>query len=153
MPTHAERTIRSLLANADIAINGSRPWDIQVHNKNLYGRILSQGSLGLGESYMNGWWDSSAMDIMLSKVFEAKLERSIPRNLKTLFSYLLARFTNRQSRQRAFQIGEAHYDIGNDLYEGMLDQRLTYTCGYWKNANTLDQAQEAKLDLVCKKLV
>lgn len=152
MPTHAESTIRTLLAKAAITVNGDRPWDIQVHDDRLYGRILSQGSLGLGESYMDGWWDSEALDFMLSKAFEAKLEQSIPRNLKTLFSYLLARFSNRQSRQRAFQIGEAHYDIGNDLYEGMLDQRLTYTCGYWKNASSLDLAQEAKLDLVCKKI-
>jgi cyclopropane-fatty-acyl-phospholipid synthase len=59
---------------------------------------------------------------------------------------------NLQRRSRAFQIGERHYDIGHDLFSHMLDKRLIYSCGYWKNASTLDEAQEAKLDLVCRKL-
>ena len=59
---------------------------------------------------------------------------------------------NYQSKARAFQIGEHHYDLGNDLFEKMLDKRMIYSCGYWKNAKTLDEAQEAKLDLICRKL-
>src|ERR1035441_2865177 len=48
--------------------------------------------------------------------------------------------------------GERHYDIGNDLYERMLDSRMIYSCGYWENAATLEEAQRAKLDLVFRKL-
>jgi cyclopropane-fatty-acyl-phospholipid synthase len=59
---------------------------------------------------------------------------------------------NMQSSARAYQVGEYHYDLGNDLYEAMLDKRMNYTCGYWRRAKTLDDAQEAKLDLVCKKI-
>jgi cyclopropane-fatty-acyl-phospholipid synthase len=57
-----------------------------------------------------------------------------------------------QSVRKAFEVGEKHYDIGNDLYSRMLDKRMVYTCGYWKEAQNLDQAQEAKLDLVCRKI-
>ncbi|MBU4141897.1 cyclopropane fatty acyl phospholipid synthase, partial [Patescibacteria group bacterium] len=55
-------------------------------------------------------------------------------------------------KSRAFLIGEKHYDLGNALYQNMLDERMIYSCGYWKNAKTLNEAQEAKLDLVCRKI-
>jgi cyclopropane-fatty-acyl-phospholipid synthase len=57
-----------------------------------------------------------------------------------------------QKPSRAFEVGQKHYDLGNDLFIAMLDKRLNYTCGYWKNATNLDEAQEAKLELVCKKI-
>src|SRR5579875_3379635 len=63
-----------------------------------------------------------------------------------------ARFLNLQRGRKAFKIGKAHYDIGNDLFTAMLGKRLVYSCGYWKDAANLDDAQEAKLDLVCRKL-
>lgn len=144
--------MEALLSKAGITINGSHPWDIQVHNERTYGRILSGGSMGLGESYMDGWWDCPRLDEMLTRIFAAGIDKLIPRNLTTAIGYAQAKLFNRQSVSRAFQIGEAHYDIGNDLYSRMLDERLTYTCGYWKNADTLDAAQEDKLDLVCKKI-
>jgi hypothetical protein len=49
-------------------------------------------------------------------------------------------------------VGERHYDVGNDLYQAMLGQRMVYTCAYWRKADDLDAAQEAKLDLVCRKI-
>jgi cyclopropane-fatty-acyl-phospholipid synthase len=60
--------IQRLLSFADVKINGSRPWDIQVHNKKLYPRMLAQGSLGLGEAYMDGWWDCERLDEFIHKV-------------------------------------------------------------------------------------
>ena len=70
---------------------------------------------------------------------------------------LRARLTNLQSRRRSFEVGERHYNLGNDLYSAMLGRRLVYSCGYWRGRNgapleDLDAAQEAKLDLVCRKL-
>ena len=59
---------------------------------------------------------------------------------------------NRQKGRRAFEVGEQHYDVGNDLYERMLDKRMIYTCAYWQDAKNLDEAQEHKLELVCRKL-
>lgn len=143
------------MALADIQIGGSRPWDIQVRNPRLYKRILASGSLGAGEAYMDGWWDCEALDVMLAKIIEANLEKKV--KIKTFFwEALKAKTFNFQSKNRAFEIGQKHYDIGNDLYERMLDEKMNYTCGYWsapKNpAKNLDEAQVAKLDLVCRKI-
>mgnify|MGYP001595035580 CR=1 FL=1 len=146
-----KKTVENLLREADIQINGSRAWDIQVHDERVYAHTLEYGSLGFGEAYMNGWWDCEAIDEMLTRMFRAHLDERV-RGWRIALGVLKARIFNAQRPSKAFEIGERHYDIGNDLYEQMLDQRMVYTCGYWKNASTLDEAQEAKLDLVCKKI-
>ena len=147
----SKQTIEELLSQADIRVNGDRPWDITVHDERLYDRVLSQGSLALGESYMDGWWDVDQLDEFFNKLLRAGLDKKVKLNLAIVLNYLKARLINIQ-KLRAFDIGEAHYDIGNDLYEAMLDKRLVYTCGYWKDAGTLNEAQENKLDLVCRKI-
>lgn len=144
--------IKQLLAEADIIVNGTRPWDIQVHNDRLSTRVLREGSLGFGEAYMDGWWDAPALDELVTRIFNAGLEQKVRRNWPLLASALVSRLTNLQAPRRAFEIGRRHYDIGNDLYRAMLDRRMTYSCGYWRDAHTLDEAQETKLDLICKKL-
>ena len=146
-----KQTIQDYLAFANVKINGNRPWDIQVHNPKFYGRIMAGGSLALGESYMDGWWDCKQLDEFINKVLRAKLEKKI-RSKNVIWNVLKAKLINMQSRSKAYEIGKRHYDIGNDLYKVMLDKRMTYSCGYWKDAKTLDKAQEAKLDLSCKKL-
>lgn len=146
-----KNTVSEILSLAGISINGSKPYDIQVKDERLYKRVLAEGSLGLGEAYMDGWWDCQNPDEFFTKIFKAQLEKKV-RSWKLLFPALKAKLFNLQSKSRAFHIGRAHYDIGNDLYKVMLDKRLTYTCGYWKDVKTLDKAQEAKLDLVCRKL-
>lgn len=142
----------TMLQKADVTIGGERPWDIRVHDERLFGRIFSEGTLGLGEAYMDGWWDAPALDQFIYRVLAAHLEREIRITPAVVWSFIKAKLFNLQSRSRAFQVGEEHYDLGNDLYQAMLDARLTYTCGYWKDAKTLDEAQEAKLDLVCRKI-
>ncbi|NQV88081.1 MAG: cyclopropane fatty acyl phospholipid synthase [Parcubacteria group bacterium] len=144
--------IQKLLAKADVQINGSRPWDITVHDDELYARIISGGNLALGESYMDGWWDCPAIDQFISRALKAKLSQELSFSLDSLWSYITAVSSNRGSIRRSFEIGEKHYDTGNDLFEKMLDKRLVYTCGYWAKAKTLDGAQKDKLDLVCRKL-
>jgi cyclopropane-fatty-acyl-phospholipid synthase len=143
---------KSILAIADVDIDGSDPWDIQVHDEDFYQRVFSQGTLGLGESYMDGWWGCKHLDEFFDRVLRARLDIHLQKNWKLISSVLLARLFNRQSKNRAFQIGEKHYDLGNDLFENMLDSRLAYSCGYWNGADTLDTAQEQKLDLICRKL-
>lgn len=150
--TNLKHKIQELLATADIQINGTRRFDIQVHDERLYGRILRGGSLGLGEAYMDGWWDCTALDEFFGRVLTAELDRRVRANWRLLGYAALARVMNLQSQRRAFEIGRRHYDIGNDLYQAMLGERMTYTCGYWKQATNLDEAQEAKLDLVCRKI-
>ena len=148
----SETLIRELLESADVQINGNRPWDIQVHDPRLYDRILREVQLGFGEAYMDGWWDCQALDQLVDRVLRANLDTQIKGNLSLLLFAIRTRFLNLQSVSKAFEVGQRHYDLGNDLYRAMLDKRLNYTCGYWKNAKNLDDAQEAKLDLVCKKI-
>ncbi len=143
--------IEALLGKADIKINSDRPWDLHVHNPDLFARIIGQGSLGLGESYMEGWWDCDELDVFFYKLLDANLSSQVTTLRDKLF-YVYAHLINRQKGKRAFEVGSSHYDVGNDLYQRMLDKRMIYTCGYWQDANDLDQAQEHKLELVCRKL-
>jgi cyclopropane-fatty-acyl-phospholipid synthase len=143
--------LERLLAPADVRVDGNRDWDLQVHDARLPVRLLAQGSLGLGESYMDGWWDARSLDELLYRLLDARIDERV-RGVAAVLDGLRARLFNLQSGSRSFIIGERHYDLGNDLYSAMLGQRLVYSCGYWRQARTLDQAQEAKLDLVCRKL-
>ncbi len=143
--------VEGLLSFADVKINGDRPWDIQVNNDKLYARLLANGSLGLCESYMDGWWDCDRLDEFSDRILKAHLDtRVTPRTY--FFDVFKAKLFNLQKPSKAFKVGKHHYDIGNDLYRRMLGERLIYSCGYWKDATTLDEAQEAKLDLICRKL-
>lgn len=142
--------IQHLLDAADVRLDGDRAWDIRVHDESFLHRVLSHGSLGLGESYLDGAWDCPELDSMLCRLLEARLDRRV----RTLDDYLFAaraRLFN-LSRRRPFEIGRRHYDLGNDLYRAMLGRRLVYSCGYWRLARDLDEAQEHKLELVCRKL-
>ena len=143
--------IKRLLEPADVTLDGDRPWDVQVHNDGLYARVLAEGSLGLGESYMDGWWDCERLDELFCRILRADLSSKV-RSWPGLFEVLRAAFVNLQTPSRAFRIGKHHYDIGNDLYERMLGKGLIYSCGFWDHASTLEAAQEAKLELICRKL-
>lgn len=143
--------VASLLEEADVRIGGGRPWDLQVHDERLYARLLAQGSLGLGESYMDGWWDAASLDGFLHRLMQAHLDEHV-HGPGEIWDALAARLFNPQTRRRSREVGKVHYDLGNDLYAAMLGQRLVYSCGYWRRASDLDAAQEAKLDLVCRKL-
>lgn len=143
--------VEQLLAKADIQINGDRPWDIQIHNHRVIVDALAKGNLGLGEAYMRGDWDVAEPDQFFFRLLRAKLPDYI-KPWKLFFNVMKAKYVNLQTRSRAWQVGREHYDLGNDLYTEMLDDRMVYSCGYWKNASTLDEAEIAKLDLVCRKL-
>ncbi|MEX0686487.1 MAG: cyclopropane fatty acyl phospholipid synthase [Balneolales bacterium] len=143
---------KQMLDHAGIEINGSRPYDIQVHNDKLFKRVFSQGDLGLGESYMDGWWDVEQLDEFFYRVIAAKLQQVMKRDWVTMFELARAQIFNLQKAKRAFEVGQKHYDVGNDLYRAMLDKRMTYTGALWEHTDNLDDAQEAKLDLVCRKL-
>jgi cyclopropane-fatty-acyl-phospholipid synthase len=142
--------IRQLLFSADILIDGNRPWDIKVHNNDFFGRLLVGGSMAAGEAYMDGWWDCAAIDQLFERILRASIDEKII-SWNWMWDALLARLFNFQKPSRAFQIGR-HYDTGNKLFRIMLDKRMIYSCGYWESAANLDEAQEAKLDLVCRKL-
>ena len=143
--------LERLLAYADVRVDGDREWDLQMHDSRLPMQLLAQGSLGLGESYMDGGWDARSLDGFLYHLLDARVDQRV-RGVAAYLDGLRAQLFNLQTRSRSFIVGERHYDLGNDLYASMLGKRLVYSCGYWREANTLDQAQEAKLDLVCRKL-
>ncbi len=144
--------VKELLSLAEIEINGSNPWDIQVHDERFYKRAVTEVELGLGESYMDNWWDVEKLDEMIFRIIRADLQNKVKRNLKVALQLAGFYIINMQARRRAFIIGERHYDLGNDLFQNMLDKRMNYSCAYWKNAATLDEAQENKLELICKKI-
>lgn len=147
-----KRRAEALLARADICINGDRPWDIVVHRDDFYARVFREGSLGLGESYMDGWWDSPALDQFFDHLFRADLEHNALPPWRAIRLYLQSLLLNPQTKSRSFKVGEGHYDLGNDLFEAMLDKRMVYTCACWDGAENLGAAQENKLEFVCRSI-
>jgi len=152
-PRRAGDLCKELLASADIAVGGDRPWDLHVHDERFWSRVMRDGTLGVGESYVEGWWDVPALDEFIARALHVRLADTLRDNWMIVPHVLRAKVLNLQSRARAADAVHRHYDIGNDLYEAMLDRRMLYTCAYYgTGARTLDEAQEAKLALVCTKL-
>lgn len=140
-----------ILDQAEITLNGTADHDITIHNDDTYQRVLTQGSLGFGESYVEGWWDTPRLDKVIDRLYRSAATQAHT-NIPQFISSVFAKFLNLQTKQRAKTVAELHYDLGNDFYSKMLDSRMVYTCAYWKNADNLEQAQFNKLDLVCQKL-
>ncbi len=147
-----ETAVRKLLEHTDIRINGNNRWDIQVHDNRFYKRAVGEAELGLGESYMDGWWDCEEIDTLICKLLRSGLQDVVRRNWSILWPIALAAVFNRQNKRRAQKDVGAHYSLGNDLFQKMLDPLMLYTCGYWRDAASLEQAQINKLELICRKL-
>ncbi|WP_165065022.1 cyclopropane fatty acyl phospholipid synthase [Desulfovibrio sp. ZJ200] len=147
-----ESVIKEMLARIDVRINGSRPSDIQIHDDRLFSRVIRQGSLGLGEAYMEGWWDCEALDQFFYRVIHGQLEKHFRLNLPVLLGIVAYRLRNLQSVARARMVAVGHYDFGNDVFVAMLDPGMQYSCGYWKGAENLEQAQQNKMEMICRKL-
>ena len=145
------RRVGLLLAACGLRLGGDRPQDPRVHDPRFYRRVMSGGSLALGESYMDGWWDAGSLDEFFTRLLAADADRRV-RGWADAWLAARAWLSNPQSRRRSREVGRRHYDLGNDLYEAMLGRRLVYSCGYWATAGDLDAAQAAKLDLCCRKL-
>ncbi|HEY6801255.1 MAG TPA: class I SAM-dependent methyltransferase, partial [Agromyces sp.] len=149
--SRVRQRFENLLAEADVRLDGDRPWDPQVHDERLFTRALAGGTLAIGEAYMDGWWDCAQLDGLIERVtrYQAMGKLGSPRDV---LDVARAKLTNEQRGRRAWKVGQQHYDLGNDLYEAMLDKRMMYSCGYWATADDLDQAQLDKLDLIAGKL-
>lgn len=144
--------VTELFNLANVTINGSQPWDIQVHDERFYEAVLQKKTLGFGESYTEGWWDCNELDICIFHLVRTNLESQIKDRMTLKLRILLNRLFNFQNKRGALKVAKHHYDLGNDLFQTMLDENMVYSCGYWKSAETLEQAQIDKLDLVCRKL-
>jgi len=146
-----ETKLRELLESAGIIVNGTNPWDIRVLDRRFYKRVITESHLGIGESYMDGWWECDALDEFFYRILRARLDHKVSQTTRIL-SNLAGLMVNLQRPSRAFQVGETHYNVGNELYEAMLDRHMLYSCAYWKDAQDLDTAQENKLRLIFNKL-
>jgi cyclopropane-fatty-acyl-phospholipid synthase len=146
-----EAVIQELLSKVGVQVNGKELWDLQVHDPRAYTRMLRNGTVGFGEAFMEGWLDCERFDLLAERAFRASLSEQF--EVRAAFVHAVkAKLNPFGSRHRSFKIGEVHYDAGNDFFESILDTYLTYSCGYWEHAETLDVAQRKKLDLICRKL-
>lgn len=147
-----KHVVEQMLIKAGVKINGPESFDILVKNEDFYKRVLAKGSLGLGESYMDGWWDCEKLDEFIFKILRANLYKQVSFNWTTIKTVLRSKLFNRQSLIGAKEVAEKHYDLSHELYESFLDPYNQYTCGYFKGTNDLNKAQEQKLQLICEKL-
>ncbi len=142
---------QKLLEPAGVRLNGQRPWDLRIRHPQTIDRILAHGSLGLGDSYVEGWWDCEQLDEFFSRILRAGLDDTVGWRARA-WPWLRSRLFNLQSVARAEEVGRAHYDLCPPVFERMLGPTMAYSCGYWSKAQSLDEAQRDKLDLVCRKL-
>lgn len=149
---NTKKFMQEMLDPIGVTINGTHDWDIQIHNDHFFPRVINEGPLGLGEAYMDKWWDCERLDILFEKVLRARLDTHVKTSIQFVLKAFLAKIINFQSRQRAKQVAYQHYNLGNPLFKLMLDKHMIYSCAYFKEATTLDAAQEAKLELICQKL-
>ena len=146
--------LRDLFSMAGIRVNGDQPWDIQVYDAKVYSQILYKGSLGFGDAYVDGLWDAASLDETFHRLLSVDIEEKLRgfARIRLVAEAMRHRLLNLQSPERAFEVGERHYDIGNDVFEAMLDSSMSYSCAYWQNAENLEQAQRNKLEMICRKL-
>src|SRR5690606_21936196 len=102
--------ISELLEQADITINGTRPWDIKLLAPGVIERAFAQGYLGLGEAYMNGGWEVEQLDEFSFSRLRGRIAQHIKPDRQILHT-LRTRLPNRQNAKRARQVGETNYDL------------------------------------------
>ncbi len=152
MRFESKHLIEELLETAGIQVDGDHPWDIRVTDERFHDRVLRDKSLGLGESYMDGWWECDRIDQLIQRIIDARLDRKLKNNLRLTAALLTAKLVNRQSRSRSDEVAERHYNLGNDLFLSFLDPYKQYSCAFFDGSGDLDAAQRNKMALICKKL-
>ncbi|MCY7423174.1 MAG: cyclopropane fatty acyl phospholipid synthase [Chitinophagaceae bacterium] len=152
MANRYKTLVEEMFLRANIRINGNQPCDILVKNDAFYKRVLRDGQLGIGESYVDGWWECDDIPEMTNRFIRLNLLEDTAKNIKFVLNYLWVKASDTGKKAKAFEVGQKHYDLGNRLFFNMLDERMIYSCAYWKDAQTLDEAQLNKLDLICRKI-
>jgi len=147
-----ETFITGMLDKVGVTVNGPNPWDPQVHDERLWSRIFAQGTLGLGEAYMDGWWDCADLAEFFNKVIGGDIQNKLRVTPNLIWQLIQAQFLNMQTVARSQRVAKMHYNE-TDAYAASLDDRMTGSCGYWtKGVKNVNQAQDAKLDLICRKV-
>ena len=150
----APALIETIASMADVRFDGQRPYDLDVHDRGLFSDLLQRGGLALGEGYVRGDWDCDDLPELIARLLRARyqLEANPLQGLREAWQRLREWMLNPQTLHRSFRVGRVHYDIDPRVYAAMLDARRIYSCAIWNDGDTLDQAQERKLDLICRKL-
>lgn len=146
------KRFESALSHSGIVLDGPNPWDPQIHNQKMFWRIIARGTLGAGEAYVAGEWDCPRLDEMTGRLLNFRIDEKWDARSQISRHRMFSRVLNFQNKTRARHNVEAHYNLGNELYSAMLGPAMTYSCGYWKKAKTLQEAEDAKHDLICQKL-
>lgn len=139
------------LDRAGIQIDGDRPFDIQLHDPAALRAYALQGLLGALQAYVDGLWDADRLDEVAYRFLSTNSDAAQSSVAHVVWRKAVGVLANLQAGRRGFVVTR-HYDLGNDLFEAMLDPRMIYSCAYWQDAATLAAAQERKLELVCRKL-
>ncbi|MCG6381582.1 SAM-dependent methyltransferase [Vibrio fluvialis] len=129
---------------------------IRVTHPGFYGRVLKGGSIAAAEAYMDGWWDSpnlTAVTELMARNLSALDQLEAQSSFVTRAMNKVGHWLKRNSIVRAKQNIEAHYDLGNDLYQTFLDERMLYSSAlYLSTSDSLEQAQIQKMDRLCQQL-
>jgi cyclopropane-fatty-acyl-phospholipid synthase len=148
--------LEKALARAGVRVGGPHPWDVEVRDPRFYRRVLLDGPFAPGEAYADGWWACPALDQMMTRVLEAGAMEPLRFHPRTLAYHLRERLFNLQRGRGSRRIAHEHYDLSAELFTSFLDSHNQYTCGYWKglpaDPSRLEEAQQAKMELICRKL-
>jgi cyclopropane-fatty-acyl-phospholipid synthase len=144
--------IQRLLQKAGVEIDGPNRWDIRVLNEGFYQRVAARGSLGLGEAYMDGWWECDRVDEFIERVLRAGLDESAGCGLAARLARLPAGLLNSFSRRGFSKLTETHYDLSRELFMSFLDRYNQYSCGFFEDTDDLDEAQQNKMEMICRKI-
>jgi len=152
MSNLARKLVTNLFSRAGVTVNGPNPWDPQVHDTGFFDRVLTGGSLGFGESYMDGAWDVEQLDALVRRIIQVKATGSSVVTLNRFWHDLKSRLVNLQTRKGSLAIAEAHYNLDHRLYQQFLGPYNQYTCCFFNKAKTLEEAEVEKLEMICNKL-
>lgn len=130
--------------------------DIIVADDSFYYDVAVKGSLGLGEGFVSGKWTTPDLVSTIRKLSDSPLLTKVQYWLGWLYPLQwlksLVLLVLGQTRAEAREVGSQHYDLSTAMYENMLGKPMIYSCGYWKGVDTLEDAQNQKMDLLCRKL-
>ena len=129
---------------------------IHVHHPGLYRRVLTKASVGLGESYADGWWDTDDLPALL-RLLDRNVRRADPyhRAVRRLTAPVTdpVRRLRRQDLRRDKHDIRAHYDLGNDFFERLLDESMMYSSAIFPTTDsTLIDGSIYKLDRLCQRI-
>ncbi len=129
---------------------------VRVHDRRFYADLALGGSVGAGESYIGGCWSADDLTtVMRLMVRNREVTEGIDGGLARAFTPVrrMLHYLNRNTRAGSRRNISAHYDLGNEFFELVLDRTMMYSCAIFERADaSLDEAAAAKVDRICRKL-